>query len=1222
MAANRGEIATRIMRAGTELSIPTVGIFSHEDRFTQHRYVGVLGISFPPHHHPPNPPHLTNHRYKADQAFQVGKGKSPVGAYLDIDSIIQTAKRNGVDAIHPGYGLLSERVGFAQACEENGITFVGPTSKQLDQFGDKTKARELAIKVGVPVVPGTDGPVSTFEDAKAFIEGTGVGYPVIIKAAHGGGGRGMRVVRAGDELEENFKRASSEALSAFGNGEVFIERYVDQPRHIEVQIVGDGTGRWVNGVAFHSFIHPFIQFIHSFMHSFIHSFIHPPTHPPTHPLQHTHTNSVVHLYDRDCSVQRRHQKVVEMAPAEGLPPATRKALFEDAVRLTSEAKYLCAGTVEFLVDKQGRHYFIEVNPRVQVEHTVTEEVTGIDIVQTQIRLASGATLAELGLVQENIKTSGYAMQCRVTTEDPARDFQPDTGHIEVFRAPGGMGIRIDDGPGFVGANITPYYDSLLIKITSKAANRHDAIMKLQRALKEFRVRGVHTNKSFVLNLLSHPEFVHGQVDTGFIARYPELLQPVWSSNRGQKLLKYVGNVIVNGPEASLGATGPPCSVVDPIVPVLERTPSEHAPEKSLRQMYVERGPKGFAQAVRNHKGTLITDTTWRDAHQSLLATRVRTRDLLKISDATAVAMAPCYSLENWGGATFDVSMRFLREDPWDRLGLMREAVPDIPFQMLLRGANAVGYTSYPDNVVFKFCELAQKHGMDVFRVFDSLNYLENMRLGIDAVGAAGGIVEAAICYTGDVTDPTRKPYTLEYYLEFARQLVELGTHVLAVKDMAGLLKPEAATLLVGALRQEFPDMPIHLHTHDTAGTGVASMIAGAKAGADAVDAALDSMSGTTSQPSLGAIVGALRNTPYDTGLDMKHVNAVNEYWEECRGLYAPFESGQKSGSSDVYDHEMPGGQYTNLLFQSTQLGLTGQWGQIKKAYAAANRLLGDIIKVTPSSKVVGDLAQFMVQNKLSEEDVRKRAEELSFPSSVVEYFQGYLGIPPFGFPEPLRTHVLKDRTLPNGKACFDGRPGAEMAPFAFEDEKQSLIEQFGKHIRDVDVATYAQYPQVFQNHQKFFQEFDDVSVLDTRTFLQGMKMGQEASFELEHGKTLFVKLNGVGEVDATGHRDVIFELNGQQRVIKVKDKKANVHVTVRPKAEVGKAGSVGAPMPGLIIEIKAKVGQDVRKGQPLMVMSAMKMESAVIAPKAGKLKSLPVNVGDNVAGGDLVAEIE
>ncbi|TFJ84262.1 hypothetical protein NSK_004253 [Nannochloropsis salina CCMP1776] len=1128
MAANRGEIATRIMRATTELGIASVGIFSKEDRFTQHRY-------------------------KADQAFLVGADKSPVGAYLDIDSIIQTAKRNGVDAIHPGYGLLSENPNFARACAENGIVFVGPTVEQLITFGDKTKARELAIKAGVPVVPGTDGPVSTYEEARSFIEGMDVGYPVIIKAAHGGGGRGMRVVRSADELEENFKRASSEALSAFGNGEVFIEHYVDQPRHIEVQILGDGRG------------------------------------------------NVVHLYDRDCSVQRRHQKVVEMAPAEGLPEATRQALFQDSLRLTGAAKYLCAGTVEFLVDKQGRHFFIEVNPRVQVEHTVTEEVTGIDVVQSQIRLAAGASLEELGLVQEKIKTYGYAMQCRVTTEDPSRDFQPDSGHIEVFRAPGGMGIRIDDGPGF-------------------AANRHDAIMKLQRALKEFRVRGVHTNKSFVLNLLSHPDFIHGQVDTGFIARNPALLQPVWSSNRGQKLLKFIGNVIVNGPEPSLGATGPPCSPIDPIVPTLSPLPPRK--EKSLRQIYLERGPKGFAQAVRKHKGTLITDTTWRDAHQSLLATRVRTRDLLRIAEATGIALAPAYSLENWGGATFDVSMRFLREDPWDRLGAMREAVPDIPFQMLLRGANAVGYTSYPDNVVFKFCELAQKHGMDVFRIFDSLNYLENMRLGIDAVGAAGGIVEAAICYTGDITDPHRKPYTLDYYLEFARQLVGLGVHVLAVKDMAGLLKPEAASLLVGSLRKEFPDVPLHLHTHDSAGTGVASMIAGAKAGADAVDAAMDALSGTTSQPSLGAIVGALRHTPYDTGMDMKAINAVNEYWEECRGLYAPFESGQKSGSSDVYDHEMPGGQLTNLMFQSTQLGLAGQWGQIKKAYAAANRLLGDIIKVTPSSKVVGDLAQFMVQNKLTEEDVRKRAEELSFPSSVIEYFQGYLGIPPFGFPEPLRTHVLKGRTLPNGKACFEGRPGAELPPFAFEDEKQGLLDLYGKHIRDVDVMTHAQYPQVFSKYQSFFKEYDDVSVLDTRTFLQGMKLGAEVSVELEHGKTLFVKLNSVGQVDATGHRDVIFELNGQQRVIKTKDTKADVNVKVRPKADLGIPGSVGAPMPGLVVEVKVKVGQAVKKGQPLLVLSAMKMETVLTSPAAGTVKTLLVGAGDNIAGGDLVVEIE
>ncbi|DAZ99854.1 TPA: hypothetical protein N0F65_008597 [Lagenidium giganteum] len=1147
MAANRGEIATRIMRAGNELGISTVGIFSKEDRFTQHRY-------------------------KADESFLVGKDKSPVGAYLDIASIIKIAKENHVDAIHPGYGFLSENVGFAEECARNGIKFVGPTPGNLHQFGDKTEAREIAIANNVPVVPGTDGPVNTLEEAKAFID-SGVGYPVIIKASMGGGGRGMRVVTKAEDLEENFQRASSEALAAFGDGTVFIERYLDKPRHIEVQILGDGKG------------------------------------------------NVVHLYHRDCSVQRRHQKVLETAPAIGLPPATEKAMIDDAVRLTKAANYLNAGTVEFLVDQQGRHYFIEVNPRIQVEHTVTEEITGIDLVQSQIRIAGGESFEDLGLSQDKIKPRGHAMQCRVTTENPSTGFQPDSGVIEVFRSPGGMGIRLDDGPGFVGAHITPHYDSLLVKVTARALDRSDCVHKLKRALQEFRVRGVSTNKSFLMNVLNHPDFVNGVVNTGFIGDNPDLVKPSSSTNRGQKLLKYIGNTIVNGPEKALGATGPAPSPVDPIIPVIK--PPTGKSGKSLRQIYVENGPEAFAKAVRQQKGLLLTDTTWRDAHQSLLATRVRTRDLSAIAPATAIAMRNAYSIEMWGGATFDVAMRFLREDPWDRLATLREQVPDIPFQMLLRGANAVGYTSYPDNVVYKFCEKAQQTGMDVFRVFDSLNYLENMRLGIDAVGAAGGIIEAAVCYTGDVSDSSRGPYNLDYYMDFTRQLVGLGIHVLCIKDMAGLLKPQAAQLLVSSIRNEFPNLPIHVHTHDTAGTGVSSMLECAYAGADAVDVASDAMSGTTSQPSMGAIVAALRGSRYDTGVDPEDINHVNDYWEAMRGVYGPFESGQKSGSADVYLHEMPGGQYTNLLFQSTQLGLAGQWPAIKKAYATANRLLGDIIKVTPSSKVVGDLAQFIVQNNLTEEEIIRDAEMLSFPKSVIEYFQGYLGIPHHGFPEPLRSRVLKGKLLPNGKSMFDGRPGAEMDPYDFDAAEKALKKKYGKGIRDVDVLSHAIYPDVFDNYMKFKDQYGSMHFLDTRTFLTGIEVDKEVELEIEHGKTIFLKLIAVGGVSKKdGTRDVIFELNGRQRVIKVKDEVAGVASVEKPKANAAIAGSVGAPMPGVVLEVKVKPGQQVKAGQPLLVLSAMKMETVVTAPVAGKVTTILAAVGDNIKGGDLVVEID
>ncbi|OQR81085.1 precursor of carboxylase pyruvate carboxylase [Achlya hypogyna] len=1148
MAANRGEIATRIMRAGNELGIRTVGIFSAEDRFTQHRY-------------------------KADESYLVGKGKSPVGAYLDIDSIIAVAKDNHVDAVHPGYGFLSENVEFAKKCAANGITFVGPTPENLATFGDKTAARAIAIKHNVPVVPGTEGPVETLEQARAFID-SGVGYPVIIKASMGGGGKGMRVVNSAEELEDNFTRASSEALAAFGDGTVFIERYVYKPRHIEVQILGDGKGK------------------------------------------------VVHLFHRDCSVQRRHQKVLETAPAVLLKPETEQAMIDDAVRLTAAANYKNAGTVEFLVDQEGRHYFIEVNPRIQVEHTITEEITGVDLVQSQIRIANGESFEDLGLVQDKIKVRGHAMQCRVTTENPALSFQPDSGVIEVFRSPGGMGIRLDDGPGFVGAHITPHYDSLLVKVTARANERGDCARKLKRALKEFRVRGVTTNKNFLLNVLNHPDFVDGTVDTSFIADNPHLVAPSQSTNRGQKLLRYIGNTIVNGPEKALGATGPAPSSMDPIVPHFP-TPAPAA-TKSLRSIYTSEGPAAFAKAVREHKGLLLTDTTWRDAHQSLLATRVRTTDLEAIAPATAIALRNAYSIEMWGGATFDVAMRFLREDPWERLANLRELVPDVPFQMLLRGANAVGYTSYPDNVVYKFCEKAQQTGMDVFRVFDSLNYLENMRLGIDAVGASGGIIEAAVCYTGDVSDPERGPYNLEYYLNFTRQLVGLGIHVLAIKDMAGLLKPQAAQILIGAIRAEFPDLPIHVHTHDTAGTGVSSMLQAAYAGADAVDCATDAMSGTTSQPSMGAIVAALQNTELDTKVDAGMINDINDYWETMRGVYAPFESGQKSGSADVYHHEMPGGQYTNLLYQSTQLGLSGQWPAIKKAYATANKLLGDIIKVTPSSKVVGDFAQFLVQNNLTEEEVLAQAETLSFPKSVVEYFQGYLGIPHHGFPEELRAKVLKGKLLPNGKSMFEGRPGAEMAPYDFTAAHRQLCETYGSdNISELDVLSHAMYPDVFKGFMEFKDKYGSMHFLDTRTFLSGLEVDKEVELTIEHGKTVFVKLIAVGAVSKKdGTRDVIFELNGRQRVIKVNDDNAAVGKVERLKAAVGVPGSVGAPMPGVIVEVKVQKGQTVKAGAPLCVLSAMKMETVVAAPVTGKVKNIHVIVGDNMKAGELLVEID
>jgi pyruvate carboxylase len=1134
LCANRGEIAIRVFRAATELGIRTVAIFSYEDRL-----------------------HL--HRYKADEAYLVGRGRSPVAAYLAIDEIVQLAVANSVDAIHPGYGFLSERADFARACEAAGVAFVGPPPAVLDALGDKTAGRRLASGAGVPVIPGTPEPVTDMAQARAFAEQAG--YPLMIKAAKGGGGRGMRVAHAPEELEDSLRRASSEAESAFGDGSVFIERFVEHPRHIEVQILADANG------------------------------------------------DTIHLYERDCSVQRRHQKVVEIAPAVSLGAELRAALCADAVKLAREVGYRNAGTFEFLVSPDGSYYFIEANPRIQVEHTVTEEVTGIDLVQSQILIAGGATLADLDLRQEDVVTRGHAIQCRVTTEDPLRNFQPDTGRIEEFRPGHGFGIRLDGGSGYRGAQISPHYDSLLVKVTGRALTFEAAAAKLRRTLAEFRVRGVKTNIQFLNNVLTHPRFLAGDVDTTFIDDTPRLFRYPKRLNRGQKLLHYLGELVVNGSPTPWSTDVPP-SRVTPELPDVPATP----PPAGWRQRLLDEGPEAFARAVREHEGLLLMDTTWRDAHQSLLATRVRTTDLLKVAPATAHVMANAYSLEMWGGATFDVALRFLRECPWERLERLRELVPNIPFQMLLRGANAVGYTNYPDNVVHEFVRQASRSGIDVFRIFDCLNYVDNLKLGIDAVGAAGGVIEASICYTGDVSDPSRTKYSLQYYVDLAGELVELGTHVLAIKDMAGLLKPESARQLVGALRKAYPTMPIHVHTHDTAATGVASMLACGEAGADVVDVALAPMAGMTSQPALGAVVAAVSRTARDTGMSLAEIQGLANYWEQARGLYAPFESGLKSGSSDVYFHEMPGGQYTNLQFQARQLGLAERWPAIKHAYAAANRLCGDIIKVTPSSKVVGDLAQFMVQNDLSEDDVLAQAETLSFPRSVVEFFQGHLGVPPGGFPEPLRTRIVRD--LP----CLEGRPGAALEPLDLEALGQQLTDTYGK-IGPHDAVSAALYPKVFAEFMEFREDFGDMSVLPTRYFFAPPSIGEEFSVDIERGKTLIVELSAVGELDDTGQREVFFELNGRLRSIRVRDASASVEVVVRERADAADPGSVGAPMPGVVVELKVEVGDELEAGAPLVVMSAMKMETVVTAPIAGKVARLAVLQDDSLAAGDLLVAI-
>ncbi|KAK6613851.1 pyruvate carboxylase [Botrytis cinerea] len=1131
LVANRGEIPIR----AHELSLQTVAVFSYEDR-------------------------LSMHRQKADEAYVIGKrGQyTPVGAYLAGDEIIKIALEHGVQMIHPGYGFLSENAEFARNVEKAGLIFVGPSPTVIDALGDKVSAREIAIKAGVPVVPGTEGAVEKFEDVKKFTDE--YGFPIIIKAAYGGGGRGMRVVRQQAELEDSFNRATSEAKSAFGNGTVFVERFLDKPKHIEVQLLGDNHG------------------------------------------------NIVHLYERDCSVQRRHQKVVEIAPAKDLPQSVRDNLLADAVRLAKSVNYRNAGTAEFLVDQQNRYYFIEINPRIQVEHTITEEITGIDLIAAQIQIAAGATLAQLGLTQDRISTRGFAIQCRITTEDPSQGFSPDTGKIEVYRSAGGNGVRLDGGNGFAGAVITPHYDSMLVKCTCQGSTYEIARRKVLRALIEFRIRGVKTNIPFLATLLTHPTFIDGNCWTTFIDDTPELFDLVGSQNRAQKLLAYLGDVAVNGSSIK-GQMGEPKFKGEIIMPELfdesgAKIDTSVPCKKGWRNILLEEGPEGFAKAVRANKGCLLMDTTWRDAHQSLLATRVRTVDLLNIAKETSHAYSNLYSLECWGGATFDVAMRFLYEDPWDRLRKMRKLVPNIPFQMLLRGANGVAYSSLPDNAIYHFCEQAKKHGVDIFRVFDALNDIDQLEVGIKAVHKAGGVVEGTICYSGNypknhplLLNPAKK-YNLEYYLSLAEKLVALKIHILGVKDMAGVLRPRAATLLIGALRKKYPDLPIHVHTHDSAGTGVASMVACAQAGADAVDTATDSLSGMTSQPSVGAVLASLEGSELDPGLNVHHVRAIDTYWSQLRLMYSPFEAGLHGPDPDVYEHEIPGGQLTNMMFQASQLGLGAQWAETKKAYEQANDLLGDIVKVTPTSKVVGDLAQFMVSNKLDFDSVQARASELDFPGSVLEFFEGLMGQPYGGFPEPLRTNALR------GRPKLDKRPGLTLAPLDLAQIKKDIHAKWAALLS----AMFQVMPCTLR------------SLMSTESSFR--KIGEEFHVELEKGKVLILKLLAVGPLsDTTGQREVFYEMNGEVRQVTIDDNKAAVENTSRPKADPGDSSQVGAPMSGVVVELRVKDGGEVKKGDPLAVLSAMKMEMVISAPHAGKVSSMQIKEGDSVGGSDLICKI-
>ncbi|QQE75622.1 pyruvate carboxylase [Brevibacillus composti] len=1139
LVANRGEIAIRIFRAATELGIRTVAIYSEQDN-------------------------VSIHRFKADESYLVGAGKGPIEAYLDIESIIEIAKRNDIDAIHPGYGFLAENAEFAQRCQEEGILFIGPSSTLIDKFGDKVEARRMAVEAGIPVIPGTPEPIDSLQEALLFAKE--YGYPIIIKGVSGGGGRGMRIVRSQDELQDALDRARSEARSAFGNAKVYLERYLENPKHIEVQILGD-----------------------------------------------THGN-IVHLFERDCSVQRRHQKVVEVAPSLSLDDELREAICQSALKLMKESGYSNAGTVEFLLTPDRQFYFIEVNPRIQVEHTITELITGIDIVQAQIRIAEGHRLSdpEIGISsQDDVKMSGYAIQCRVTTEDPENNFLPDAGRLLAWRSGGGFGVRLDGGNGYPGAIITPYYDSLLVKISTYGASFDQAARKMLRTLREFRIRGVKTNLPFLENVVTHPDFLSGNYDTSFIDTKQELFIFPGRQDRGTKLLSYIGNTIVNG--------YPGLEKVDKKphfdTPRIPRTPFAQPYPEGTKQILEREGADGLIKWIQSQDRVLLTDTTFRDAHQSLFATRVRTYDLAAVAEATGKLGAGLFSLEMWGGATFDTSMRFLRESPWERLQILRERIPNILFQMLLRGANAVGYTNYPDNVIHAFVKASAENGIDVFRIFDSLNWLPGMQTAIEAVRNSGKVAEAAICYTGDILDPSKTKYTLSYYVQLAKELEKAGAHILAIKDMAGLLKPYAAYELVRALKQEI-GIPIHLHTHDTSGNGGAMLLKAIEAGVDIVDACVSSMSGLTSQPSLNGLIAALAHTERDTGLAEEPFNKLSDYWEDIRPYYQGFESGMKSSNTEVYIHEMPGGQYTNLEQQAKAVGLEGRWDEVKHMYAVVNRMFGDIVKVTPSSKVVGDMALFMVQNGLTEENIWEKGQRLDFPDSVIQFFQGYLGQPPGGFPKELQALVLK------GRDAFTTRPGELLAPVDFDKVALELTEKIGREASELDVLSYIMYPQVFLQYEQSIKDYGDLSVLNTPTFFYGLRPGEETAITIERGKTLIIKLVAVGELHPDGRRIMYFELNGQPREIFIRDQAAKVSELARRKADPQEPGHLGASMPGKVLKVLVSVGDKVRKGEHLLVSEAMKMETTIQAPIDGKVTAVYVKAGDAIETGDLLLEME
>jgi pyruvate carboxylase len=1144
LVANRSEIAIRVLRAATELGLRTVAIYAEEDRFGMHRF-------------------------KADESYLVGQGKGPVGAYLDIDSIVALAKEKNVDLIHPGYGFLSENARFARACREAGITFVGPQPELLELMGDKVAARALADKVGVATLPGTPDPIS--DRAEAARIAREIGFPLIIKAAAGGGGRGMRVVHEEALLDSLLDEAQSEAGRAFGDPSVFLEKYIPRAKHIEVQVLGDKHG------------------------------------------------SVVHLHERDCSVQRRHQKVIEIAPSVNLDSKVQAELCEAAVAIGRGIGYDNAGTVEFLLDvDRNEWFFIEMNPRIQVEHTVTEQITGIDLVRSQILIAQGHRLhgEEVAIpAQDAIPRNGYAVQARITTEDPENGFTPDYGKILAYRSAAGFGIRLDGGMVGQGAVITPFYDSLLVKVTASGSTFEQALGRMDRALREFRIRGVKTNIPFVENVIAHPTFRTGNATTTLIDTTPELFEFSQRRDRATRLLNFLGETIVNGNPNAKGYK-PASTFAQPKVPAYDH---QVLPPSGTRQLLLEKGAKGFSQWVLEQNPLLVTDTTLRDAHQSLFATRVRTYDMLRVADAVARRAPQLFSMEMWGGATFDTAMRFLREDPWERLRLLRERIPNVCFQMLFRGSNAVGYSNYPDNVVAGFVKHAAQNGIDVFRIFDSLNYVPNLRVAMDAVQETHAICEAAICYTGDILNPERDKYSLKYYVELAKELEAGGAHILAIKDMAGLCRPYAAHKLVSALKEEI-GIPIHFHTHDTSGINAASVLQASDAGVDIADLALAAWSGSTSQPNLNSVVAALQHTPRDTGLDLDALNEFSDYFEAVSAFYAPFDTAPRSGTAEVYLHEMPGGQYTNLKEQAQGMGLSSRWPEIARTYAEVNELFGDIVKVTPSSKVVGDLAMFCITRGIKAHDILNLEPGATpFPESVIDMLQGGLGQPMGGWPQQLQKVVLGD------KPATTKRPGEDLPPLDMEAERaklsQVLEEQLDRPATDDDLYNSLMYPQVQAEFAKFVSQYGDVSPLPTNAYFYGLQPDEEISVEIEPGKTLIIKLINVGAPDKEGKRTVNFELNGITRAATVVDRSLAVEVKARPKAEASDAKQIGAPIPGMVTSVSASVGGKVSKGDKLVTLEAMKMYTTINAPEDGVVEEVLVAVGETVESKDLLVRL-